>query len=505
VDNKNIDAEVEAWDTRFDELDAILAAARDRGDARAVGDALVDIAVHLLAAALTDDAIDVMISARDAFLELPNPPVEATECAFWVGNLAMMIGDPETARDGYRMAADEYEARGMHGEATENYNNYGVAATQLGAYADAERALDRAIAGYRRLRMPDEIPGVRLNLANVHRLSARRELAEREYLAIRTELRSGSADSAKCTASLAALYTEQERAAEARREFTRAIDEFRRLGNETDVLECESSLAQVDLLENQPHAAAARMGRVRARFETLDRPDKVTVCDYNLANFYAAAGYFTAADAAFTAARAGLIEAGLEHQLPNLEWNRFRRLLLEGATLDETATAPVVRAALDTAVASLIGTDQQRFQFPDTQRRVAWRELFTARLSSVFELAFQLGEAELVADLIESGLNAGVYGTPAPSDGAGLAEFDGRPAGPPTVPSTPDSDDPDGGPLSLGAAALLATAELPLAPPPSLSVGPGGREVLGRYRALAASDNPALTELLRTSRRVSIF
>lgn len=511
------DPEFKEWAAEFDRLDASVAAARTAGDPRAAADAMVDIAVHLLGSDLLEEAIDAMIAARDAYLEVPSPgdqgPVEATECAFWAANLAMRTGDYETALDGFGAAAHEYAARGMTGHAAENDNNLGTAATQLGLFAAAEQSLERSISGYRTAGMPARIPGVRVNLANVYRLSGRQDLAESVYLETLPTFPAGSDAAARCTASLAALYAEQRRVAESRVECAHAIEMFRALRSESDALDCELILAHLDLLSGAPQAAADRAQRVRMAFAGLDRADKIAACDVNLANFHLLSGQFTEADAAFERARIGLIETGIGHNLPNLEWSRFERFQRESAQGGANSNQ-LARAALDAGVASVIGTDHQRFQFPDAHRRIRWREVLASRLAAVFDAAFALGDDDLLADLIEMGLNAGVYYAPGAAGEHGVESvqvpgapngFDAAPAGPPMV----SPDDPDDGALTLGAASLLSTAELPLAPPPALwipAVGTsGGRQVLARYRRLAADRDPALASVLSTRPRVAIW
>ncbi|GAA4758353.1 hypothetical protein [Gordonia alkaliphila] len=108
-----------------------------------------------------------------------------------------------------------------------------------------------------------------------------------------------------------------------------------------------------------------------------------------------------------------------------------------------------------------------------------------------------------MADLIESVLNAGVY--PAPSINRDQSD---------EAPS-PDVDprrhrgeqlDAEAAPLALshGAAALLSTSVLPVAPPPALVDGTG-RELLGLQRAMAARLDPDLERILNAAPRVAAW
>ena len=98
----------------------------------------------------------------------------------------------------------------------------------------------------------------------------------------------------------------------------------------------------------------------------------------------------------------------MHHQIPNLSWNRVKRLLTE-AGMNPARQDELVAEALDTAVSSVIAIDYQRFQFADSRRRAEWTATFADRLATAFDMAYKFGRPDLVADLIESGINAGVH------------------------------------------------------------------------------------------------
>lgn len=118
--------------------------------------------------------------------------------------------------------------------------------------------------------------------------------------------------------------------------------------------------------------------------------------------------------------------------------------------------------------------------------RAAWIDTITYALRAVFDAAAELGDAQLIAELVEVSVNVGVHTTeadPLHPDGQMATIADADPGGrtePPSVPSGPHA----GIRLAAGAARLVPGAELPLAPPPRLRM-PGGKIALDRYLSLA--------------------
>ena len=65
--------------------------------------------------------------------------------------------------------------------------------------------------------------------------------------------------------------------------------------------------------------------------------------------------------------------------------------------------------AVDAAVPALLFIDRQRAQFPTASARQFWRSTFMRSLSAVFDWAYRLDDAELLTELIEVTINAGVH------------------------------------------------------------------------------------------------
>lgn len=493
------DAEYEEWARTLDELDSRAVKAEEAGDPREAAAAYVALAEHIAGEVDVSDVIDVLLAAREAYQQFD--PARATEMVQVVGGLASSSGDNETARTAFGIACDELAESGDDEAFAGALNDLGAMCMQLGEFDDADYVLSASIDLYLQHGMVDDAAEVRLNLANNHRSSGRREDAEREFLELTTYFGGDTVKGAICRESLAGLYTESGRPYLARDEFEKAIAVYEQHGEEVHVAMARAGLATVLIGIGQDRRGDELLTTASAWFAEHQQPDKVAVCEYNRASAAIARRDYQAADVAFDAAAKGLAEAGMHHQLANLQWNRVKRLTMEAA--GDPLRAPTLGAeAVDIAIASLIAGDYERFQFADSWRRGQWRATLEHRITWTFLMAYSLGSAQLTADLIESVLNAGVYG----------------------LTSAPESDDPvaldltvERGPLppadedtselatTLGmAATLLATAELPMTPPPALVDGTG-RVLLQRQRDIAAALDPDLARTLEAVPRVAVW
>lgn len=488
------DPEAQAWGEELDRLDGLFTAAMQSSDPKRLGDTQVNIAAHLAQGGLIDEAVDALFGARESYLELPT--VDATEAIGAAGYLAANIHDWSTAQDAFEVAVEEWDAHGNPHAAAGARLGLGAASTQLGYYALAERELQAALAAFRQLGLQSEIIEARINLATVYRKTGRHAMAEDELRAARGDLHHGSPEYAACTANLGALLAENQRSAEARREIEDARGYFLALGAADSAAECDAALAHLAMTDGDPRTAIYRMSAVREQFAEAGRSGKVAECDYNLANFYSATGDFAESDRAYRAATEGLAATGLEHQIANLSWNRVKRFLTE-ASQPVADHDRLISEALDCAVSSLIAVQHQRFQFPDAARRHAWTQTYADRQATTFDLADRFGAPELLADLIESAINAGVY-TAETDLPDGPVPFDERHAGP----ATPDGD---GNTLNFGTAALLVTAALPMNPPPELWLTVPGRSVLDRQRRIVAAAMPTLAGFMEGVPRVALW
>ena len=495
------DSEFAQWERTFNELDERAAALKDAGGAE-FGSTLVDLADHVYGLVPDEDVVELLLQAREVYLT--TDPEAAARCAFTIGLLAHDSGDAVLAQDAFAVARDSAVDLGDRELQAEAANNFGTAAIVTGDYQAAEIALEESTALYRDLGLDAEATDARFNLASVYRLTGQRDRAEYEFKALWLTYPAGSSEAGKCAASLGGLYMESERYEEATKEFARAAEVFTAIGAEVDALECEVGAASVRMMLGELGPAISSLKHARQQFHDIGRPDRTAVCDYSLALCFTLRSEFRAADEAFEAARVGLVRTEQHHHLANLMWNRAKRFLTEAAA-DASRRDALSSEGVDTMVASLFAIDSQRFQFRDSIRRIQWAETYAERLATTFTIAYRLGLHDVLIDLVESGINSGVYGIDGDTDAApddrslvGLDDGDGAMA-PNAVPGSEDVA------TNLGTATLLATALLPLAPPPALLVPSTGTIVQDRQRRIAAAVDPYLREMLEALPAVALW
>lgn len=489
------DREVAEWSATLDELDARAEASVQSGDPREIAEAHLALAEHLVGIAEFDTIVDLLITAREAYQEFD--AVSAARCAVSVGLVAVEVGELDVAYDAFMTSAEEFaELKEWHLYA-EAANNTGSIGLRLGDYAAAETALDDAIAVYTDLGLVDEIADVRINLANVYRLSGRPEKAEAELLDLRRQVPAKSLAARACVQSLAGLYAETGRAYLAVPLLEQGYLDAQSDGSEEEVLDARMNTGMGLLTAGHQRRGLQLLEEARQAFVDAGRPDKAAACEYNLATGYALQGDYASSDRAYETAARGLIDAGLAHQAANLQWNRVKRLFLQAAA-EPAGRAARTAEAVDTAISALIAADYQRFQFADARRRAEWTELLSHRLTWTFLTAYKMGSKSLMADLIESAVNVGVYG--AEGSAAEMVRLDMSPAR-----QISTDFGPDGLAMAMGGAAtLLASAVLPQSPPPTL-VTASGRTVLGRQRAMVARLDPRLADVLEKVPRVTVW
>lgn len=504
-DDERDDFDPEAWERTHRELSARAEAADAGGDPRVIAPAYVDLAEHLADVADLDEVIEAVLAAREAYFEFD--PGSATELIQVIGLLAYLAGDYATAHEALGMGCDELADCDDPKKFAGALNDYGAMSTQIGEYDEADRALESAAQIYVDLGLTEDVAEVRLNLANNQRMSGRRHEAEQTFLELAGFFGEETLRGAMCLASLAATYVESGRPQPAVSAFEQAIEVCDREGDEEHATESRMGLALVLMATGDVRKGEALLAEAIRYFDATGQPDKVAICEYNRANAAVARHDFEVADEAFDAARAGLASAGMHHQLANLEWNRVKRLTTEAA-VDPLKSATLGAEAVDTAVAALIAADYQRFQFADARRRARWRDALEHRVTWTFIMTRQLGSVTLMADLIETVLSAGVYGlsgVEANGDPMSVEMDVGIDSEPATAAGADVPAQPEKVAYTHGlGATLLASAELPMAPPPALVDG-DGRLLLARQREMAAKLDPYLSTILRSAPRVSIW
>ncbi len=276
--------------------------------------------------------------------------------------------------------------------------------------------------------------------------------------------------------------------------------------------------------------------RMRAYFVSAVDPVRVAVCDWHLGDLHTRLGEFDSADRYFDDARRGFAAEGLHHHQADIQWNRVRRYLGEATQAeagDQALRADLIRQALDVAISSYIATEYERFQ--GVAEHEEWEELADQRLASTFDIAYRLGTAELLAELIDCGINTGIHrinrDTPTVAGARVSESSDPESSGPKSSDPTssapevrlpaltdpvsrlevtverPASYDPTA--ITLGAAArLLDSSRLDVDPPPALLYPAGGgskRLALQAQRELAGDLDPDLQEILRSVPKIDAW
>ena len=240
----------------------------------------------------------------------------------------------------------------------------------------------------------------------------------------------------------------------------KALEAFTRLGEEHRIAECENNLgviaADFGVFATRPdkfEQARTHYQKAREIRSRLGDKQNVAQCQYNI----------------------------------GVTWRR------EASSVDASERPILLRQALEVMVPATMFLDGMRFQFTTAADRLAWAGQIDRSTRTLFEVASELGDEVLLADLVESAVNAGVHTISGGGDGdpgagyedalsaralGGFASHDFRErTTPDTVTSTDDTDRenspgetiPDRQGTHLGGTTrLIAGARLPMRPPPRL-------------------------------------
>lgn len=328
---------------------------------------------------------------------------------------------------------------------------------------------------------------------------------------------------AACGADLAVAYRRSGRSAE-------AVALLHRLLDESPVPQLEAMLRLnlgTALCDRGDEAAAVdEFTRARERYRERHHVTGVATCDLNLAELLVRAGRLDEAERSLAAAiepvRANGDQALLAHTLgararvsqrrsrftdAQNDFEEARAIQFALGRLVDVARCDLALAILDreraiTAgepefddellrryVPAVLYLDGRRHQFARAADRQAWATQVRGYFGGALEAADRLGDERLMAELIEVAINSGVHtattgtGPPSvmsvrPTSGVGGAD---RPA----LHEPGDPRDAEGSAMSTGGGlSLVASAVLPMRPPPRL-VMPGGHLALSPYVELA--------------------
>jgi tetratricopeptide (TPR) repeat protein len=289
---------------------------------------------------------------------------------------------------------------------------------------------------------------------------------------------------------------------------------FIRLGNVRQVAECTHNLANIYLRAGRHELAAEQYQQAREIFTELRLDEAAASCSRNMGNAFEKLGRFGDAELAYVAARRTYRRLGLHQQVAEcdiaaaqVQWNHSKA--------DNGASADVPKVAaqvLRSAIPAVMFLDAQRFQFAKTSARLAWADKIKPQVAGVFWWAAQSGDLSLIAELVESAINAGVHSAGGAAQnaadqeswaGLGTALLDTAASGS-SEPWTLGRAEPADASGTSGAGAavsrLIAAAVLPMAPPPRLLMS-AEREALGsfldlldtRYSPIARPPGPVRT------------
>ncbi|WP_433663178.1 tetratricopeptide repeat protein [Nocardia sp. CA-128927] len=146
-----------------------------------------------------------------------------------------------------------------------------------------------------------------------------------------------------------------------------------------------------------------------------------------------------------------------------------------------------LRAALDLGLPAAVFIDAQRFGFAAAQSRISWEALHRVLQSTIFDWAHRLGDAALLADLVETAINSGTHVAEHYSaiDQSDLQAMMTALAVAGADSADTVAPDPAAERMSGAAAALISGAILPMHPSPRLRM-PDGHVALAPY--LEAAD-----------------
>jgi hypothetical protein len=205
-------------------------------------------------------------------------------------------------------------------------------------------------------------------------------------------------DVAACDCSLGAAYGSAARYGDAQQALEDARAIYVALGDSLGTAHCDSFLGSVFLLTDRFMEAIDAIRAAGAAYEALQNPLAVASCDSSLARAHWVAGRYPQALGALASARA--------------TYAAYRRPL-DVATCDlQLGEVAHEQGSLAEALAALVPAvlflDAQRIQFPTgAQRRVWAEENVASGFREALEIAAELGDPKLVAELVEASKSVG--------------------------------------------------------------------------------------------------
>lgn len=329
---------------------------------------------------------------------------------------------------------------------------------------DAKGALEAAEYFSVRVGQPQIAPYCRFDLGSVALLQGDRATAIDAYQRVRDHCKD-SDDlflDARAVQGLAMLRLDEPEVAI--RLLNTALHKYRALGVRRGEAECNRAAGALHFRHGRHVLAWRRLEDARSTFSDLGIVKEVAVCDLAKARCAASAN----------------------------------------ADLREPGAAPKLSGVLDLAIPAMVTLDRMKYQFDRADARIAWSAVVEEARADVFSWVEATGDAELLAQLIEYAINAGVYTAAHESAVQAWTTLNAS-----DRPEMPDQEDSrvwvsaqtiadrrllqrsiqrtsNAPTIPWGhVGRLIADARLPMNPPQPLLM-PNGRIALGQYVELAA-------------------
>lgn len=408
---------------------------------------------------------------------------ESAGCTGTLGSLHLAAGRLAFAEEAHAQAWTEYHALGLAREAAGALHNKARVLVVAGRLAEAGRDLREAWKVFDSLGDDSSAALCVADLGTVDQALGRLPEAENAYQRARathSELGEGRY-ATTWLMNLGTVHASQGDYARAAREFEQAWSENISLGREAHAADCLLNLGKAQLGMGDLRQARRSVTHARKAYQRLGRTLEAADCVATLAAARALSGRRRAAGTMYGKARAEYSALGVPLRVALCD---LRQALLVAAA----RRRPDTRAALALAVPALLYVDARRFTFPDAATRLSWARLHAEWTALVFLWAEQSGDTALVAELVETAVNAGVHSSAPlrePDAGAVWALGDNHLRYDDCPRTAPPPQDPGSlGAGAVGAVRLVARAPLPLVAPPRLLLAPTW-VALERHRAVA--------------------
>ncbi|MRH91687.1 tetratricopeptide repeat protein [Nocardia sp. SYP-A9097] len=440
-----------------------------------------------------DEALRLLESAYEYAREAGDEELRA-ECCQDIGDVLVQIGEYHEAITRLAESTRTFDSLSELMKAAAGRERAAVANFYLGRHAAAEDLFFEARTVFAHVGAPRWVAGVDMELGLIYCTTGRFEESERAY---RDALDNFGAlglneDRARAQANLGGLYLRRGDYEDAALAYEAAEATFQRSGQKYQAAVCRENLGAIAIMRGDSEAGRNMTDSARAYFQSDPSFRWNTAAAHrNSAVAETSLGHYGSAHEHLGQARRLNAELGLMIEVATCDF--WEAVVTVGESDDDG-----LRRALDLGIPAMLLIDAQRFQYPHAASRIAWAALNAQIRGALFDWAHRLGDADLMADLIEVSVNAGMHVAAHRPESAGSELFaplahaldaDLAPlSGPAKRPAT-TTIRPIG-----GAAALISGAMLPMRPSPKLLM-PDGRVALAPYldsaiRRYGAADRP---------------